>query len=68
MVEVFSKPNELVLMYINYSLEVAKACSLNAFARFGVPSEIRVDRGTEFAWHLSTLRSDLGISRHTIST
>ena len=50
------------------SKEVAQALELNIFARFGVPVEIRVDRGLEFAGNVTDLCERLGVKRHAIST
>ena len=42
-------------MYSKGSKEVADALELNIIARFGVPDELRMDRGLEFAGHVVTL-------------
>ena len=67
-VDVFSKWVELIPMYTKSSKEVAAAIELNIVARFGVPSELRMDRGLEFAGHVTSMCSRLGITRRVIST
>ena len=41
---------------------------MNIFARFGVPDELRMDRGLEFAGEVIGLCERLNIARKTIST
>ena len=41
---------------------------MNIFARFGVPDELRMDRGLEFAGEVISLGERLNIARKTIST
>jgi IS30 family transposase len=49
LVDPFSKWTELVPMKTKTSSEVAEAIRLHILARFGVPKELRFDRGREFA-------------------
>ncbi len=55
-------------MFSKGSKEVADALELNIIARFGVPSELRMDRGLEFAGHVISMCERLGIDRRVIST
>ena len=48
-VDTFSKWVELIPMRSKTSAEVAQALRLNIFARLGIPDELRMDRGLEFA-------------------
>lgn len=50
------------------SQEVADALELNIYARFGVPVELRMDRGLEFAGKVTQMCDQLGIKRKVIST
>ncbi len=67
-VDVFSKWVELIPMRSKSSAEVAQALEMNIIARFGVPDELRVDRGLEFAGEVTQLCERLRIRRHAIST
>ena len=51
----FSKWVELIPMYTKNSKEVADAIELNIISRFGVPDEMRMDRGLEFAGHVTSM-------------
>ena len=48
-VDTFSKWIELIPMRSKSSIEVAEVFRQKIFPRFGLPSEIRCDRGREFA-------------------
>lgn len=67
-VDVFSKWVELIPLKTKSSLEVAEALRLNIISRFGVPLELRSDRGLEFAGEVIELCKTLDIRRHVIST
>jgi Integrase core domain len=54
-VDTFSKWVELIPMRTKTSAEVAQALRLNIFARFGIPDELRMDRGLEFAGEVIAL-------------
>ncbi len=43
------------------SSEVAQVLDLNIFARFGIPNELRMDRGLEFAGEVKQLCEKLRI-------
>ena len=66
-VDPFSKWVELIPMYTKTPKEVVAALELHIFARFGIPLEIRVDRGLEFAGELITTCNKFNIKRSTIS-
>ena len=68
MVDTFTKWVELIPMHSKLSAEVATALKLHIIARFGVPMEIRCDRGLEFGGEVHTLCEEYGIQRKTIST
>lgn len=55
-------------MWTKTSAEVAQALELDIFERFGVPDELRMDRGLEFAGEVINLCDRLHIRRNTIST
>jgi hypothetical protein len=67
-IDPFSKWVELIPMRTKASTEVAQALRFNIFARFGIPDELRMDRGLEFAGEVITLCDLLGIKRSVIST
>ena len=68
MVDPFSKWTELVPMKSKSSLEVANVIKLYILARFGVPDEMRCDRGREFSGAVKQLCGEFGIRYNTIST
>ena len=47
--------------------EVVETLELNLIARFGVPLEMRMDRGLEFAGEMNDFCNRLGISQHKSS-
>lgn len=49
------------------SEEVAEVLNHHIIARFGVPRELRMDRGKEFAGEVTTLCNKLGIQRNVAS-
>ena len=61
MVNTFTKWVELIPMRSKLSLEVATALKLHIIAHFGVPMEIRCDRGLEFAGKVHTFCKEYGI-------
>lgn len=67
-VDPFSKWVELIPARTKSSEEVAKALELHIFARFGLPMELRVDRGLEFAGKVKELCNKLNIKWVSIST
>ena len=68
MVNTFTKWVELIPMRSKLSSEVAAALKLHIITQFGIPMEIRCDRGLEFAGEVRTLCEEYGIQRKTIST
>lgn len=66
-VDSFSKWVELLPMRTKSSEEVAEVLRHHIIARFGVPKELRMDRGKEFAGAVTTLCDNLGIQRNAIS-
>lgn len=68
MVDVFSKWIELFPMKTKSSKEVWEVMFNNVFSRYGMPLEIRCDRGTEFAGVVTEKCASYGIRRNTIST
>lgn len=50
------------------SIEVAEAIKLHIISRFGVPYELRFDRGREFSGEVKILCETLNIKYKTIST
>ena len=67
-VDSFSKWVELFPMRTKSSAEVVEVLRMGIVARFGVPVEMRFDRGLEFAGSVKGFCEDLGISRVVIST
>ena len=49
------------------SSEVAQVLTAHILARFGVPSEFRMDRGLEFAGEVTEMCNKYGIDRKVIS-
>ena len=68
LVDVFSKWIELYPMKTKSSTEVWDVMFNNVFSRYGLPSEIRCDRGTKFAGKVIEKCAEYGIQRNTIST
>lgn len=67
MVDAFSKWVELIPCKSKSSEEVANAVLLHLIARYGIPQEIRCDRGREFMGALSELCERYGIRKVHIS-
>ena len=61
-IDPFSKWVELYPMRSKRPAEVVETLELNLIARFGVPLELRMDRGLEFAGELNDFCKRLGIS------
>lgn len=68
MVDVFSKWVELIPMRTKSSQEVAQVIQLHLIARFGIPRELRSDRGREFLGEVTALCNKYGIRKVLIST
>lgn len=68
LVDPFSKWTELIPMKTKSSIEVAEAIKLHIISRFGVPHELRFDRGREFSGEVKILCETLDIKYKTIST
>lgn len=67
-IDTFSKWVELVPMRSKSSLEVASVFKEYIFPRFGLPLEVRCDRGREFAGDFTKLCAEYKIKQITIST
>jgi len=67
MVDAFSKWVELIPCKSKGSAEVAAAVKLHLIARFGIPRELRCDRGREFMGELTELCERYGIQKIHIS-
>ena len=61
MVNTFTKWVELIPMHLKLSSEAATTLKLHIITCFGVPLEIRCDRGLEFAGEVHTLCEAYGI-------
>lgn len=68
MVDVFSKWVEVFPMYSKTSKEVWDVMFAEVFCRFGLPVELRFDRGLEFAGEVSQMCDTYNIRRIVIST
>ena len=66
-VDVFSKWIELYPMKTKSLVEVWQVLHDNLFCRFGLPLELRTDRGREFAGKLKTKCEEYGVRLVTIS-
>ena len=67
-VDTFSKWIELVPMRSKSSTEVAEVMKDQIFTRYGLPREIRCDRGREFAGEVTDLCRRYGVKRIVAST